>query len=187
MRRFRDYKLGIGTLILTLLSSHTLWGADLPNIERRRQEYFVGFYCHRYSVSEAWVRAIITVESNWLPDAVSEKGAAGLMQLMPGTAMRFGVRNRFDSAANIEGGVKYLAFLLAHFKDDRIRATAAYFTGEARIEGRTVTDFAPEVLAYVKKVYYNLTEETLKKSLERPAVHLQLHWPDPPFATPLTF
>ena len=88
----------------------------MPNIERRRQEYFVAFYCHQYSVSEPWVRAIITVESNWRPDAVSEKGAAGLMQLMPGTARRFGVRNRFDSAANIEAGVKYLAFLLAHFK-----------------------------------------------------------------------
>ena len=126
----------------------------------------MAYYCHQYSVSEPWVRAIITVESNWRPDAVSEKGAAGLMQLMPGTARRFGVRNRFDSAANIEAGVKYLAFLLAHFKGNRIRATAAYFTGEARIEGRTVTNFAPDVLAYVRKVYFHLTEETLRKSHE---------------------
>ena len=96
------------------------------------------------------------------------------MQLMPGTARRFGVCNRFDSAANIEAGVKYLAFLLAYFEGNRIRATAAYFTGEAHIEGRTVTNLAPNVLAYVRKVYFHLTEETLKKTLEVPAVTKQL-------------
>jgi soluble lytic murein transglycosylase-like protein len=170
MRRFRDQKLCVGSLFLALLSSHSLWGADLSNIERRWQEYFVGFYCHRYSVSEPWVRAIITVESNWRSDAVSEKGAVGLMQLMPGTAKRFGIRNRFDSAANIEAGVRYLAFLHAHFQEDRIRATAAYFAGEARIERRTTTDFPANVLVYVRKVYFQLTEETLKKPLKVRAV-----------------
>ncbi len=93
-------------------------------------------------------------------------GPGGLIQTLPGTARRFGVSNRFDSAANIAGGIKYLAFLLKRFQGDRIRATAAYFTGEARIEHRAVTDFAPDLLAYGKKVYFHLTEETLKNSRE---------------------
>lgn len=166
MRRFRDHKLRFGALILTLLSSHTLWGADLPNIERRRQEYFVAFYCYQHSVPEPWVRAIITVESNWRPDAISEKGAAGLMQLMPVTARRFGIRNRFDSSANIEAGVKYLAFLLTRSKGDRILATAAYFAGERRIEWRKKPRLSPDVLTYVRKIYFHFAEETLKESVE---------------------
>ena len=162
MRRFKDQRLCFGALILALLSSHTLWGADLPNTERRRQEYFVAYYCHQYSVSEPWVRAIITVESNWRPDAVSEKGAAGLMQLMPGTARRFDVHNRFDSARNIEGGIRYLRWLSDHFQGDRVLATAAYFTGEERMAGQCIRNFSPEVLAYVRKVYSHMTSELLR-------------------------
>ena len=162
MRLSRNQRLCFGGLILALLTPRTLLGSDLPNLEWRRQEYFVAYYCHEYSVSEPWVRAIITVESNWRTESVSEKGAVGLMQLMPGTARRFGVNNRFDSAANIEGGVKYLSWLFARFQRDRIHATAAYFTGEARIGYRPASQFPSDALAYVKKVYFHLTRETLK-------------------------
>jgi soluble lytic murein transglycosylase-like protein len=61
------------------------------------------------------VRAVIRVESNFDPKAVSPKGAAGLMQLMPETAMRYGVENRFDPAQNVDGGVRYLRDLMAMF------------------------------------------------------------------------
>jgi soluble lytic murein transglycosylase-like protein len=94
------------------------------------------------------VRAIITVESSWQSDAVSEKGAAGLMQLMPETAKHFGIRNRFDSAANIEGGVKCLAWLHGRFNGDRILATAAYFAGETRIAAQNRGALSPDVAAY---------------------------------------
>src|SRR5262249_5223893 len=90
------------------------------NTPRRTLHYFVSYYCHQHSLSETWVRAIITVESNWRPNVVSDKGAAGLMQLMPGTARDLNVNNRFDSAANIEAGVEYLAGLLSRFKGDRL-------------------------------------------------------------------
>jgi soluble lytic murein transglycosylase-like protein len=164
-----DHLLVFRMLVLTLFVPSSLLGADPSTIGRQTLEYFVAYYCHQYSVSEPWVRAIIAVESNWKPDAVSEKGAAGLMQLMPVTARRFGVLNRFESSANIEAGVRYLAELLNSFKGDRIRATAAYFAGGWRIANLKTPHFPPQVDVYVRKVYFNLTEETLKKSPEAPA------------------
>ena len=80
-----------------------------------------------------------------------EKGAAGLMQLMPATAYRFGVGNRFRIQENIRGGVAYLAFLMREFSDLRLVA-AAYYAGERRIAkvGLKCTD--PDVTRYVSAV-----------------------------------
>ncbi len=64
-----------------------------------------------YGLQRELVYAVIEVESGWNPSAISHAGAAGLMQLMPGTAASFGVTNRFDIAENIRGGVAYLAWL----------------------------------------------------------------------------
>jgi len=64
-----------------------------------------------YNVDEELIRAVIQVESGWKSDAVSSKGAQGLMQLMPRTAAMLGVEDAFDPQQNIEGGVKYLAQL----------------------------------------------------------------------------
>jgi soluble lytic murein transglycosylase-like protein len=139
--------------ILFLLARGVTLGTPRQYVGQRAREYFVSYYSRQYAVSEEWVRAIIKVESNWEPLPVSPKGAVGVMQLMPATARRFGVQNRFDSATNIEGGVRYLRWLLDYFQGDRALATAAYFTGEGRIAGRNIRDFSPEVLAYVKKVY----------------------------------
>jgi hypothetical protein len=159
------------SLALTLILLLPCWvlAAGSASTGRRTLDYFVAFYCHQYSVSEAWVRAIITVESSWQPDVVSEKGAAGLRQLMPGTARRFGIRNRFDSAANIEAGVRYLAELLDRFNGERILATAAYFAGEKRIAARNVGILPPDVAPYVRKVYSYLVDETLKGVSSAPA------------------
>jgi soluble lytic murein transglycosylase-like protein len=176
-----NHSLVFRTLALTLFVPSWLLGADSSTIGRQTLEDFVAYYCHQYSVSEPWVRAIIAVESNWKPEVVSEKGAADLMQIMPATARRFGVRNRFDSTTNIEAGVRYLAILLTRFKGDRIRATAAYFAGERRIAARDMGTSSPDVFAFVRKVYFHLTEETLTKSLEapaaRPRVTKTIKWP----------
>src|SRR5580704_14238189 len=83
-------------------------------------------------VSPLLVDSVIQVESNYNPYAVSPKGAQGLMQLMPGTARRFGVTNSFDPQQNIEGGVRYLKFLQETFQDDRL-AVAAYNAGEKAV------------------------------------------------------
>ena len=82
-------------------------------------------YAAVYNVPVELVAAIIDEESRWNPYAVSKKGAAGIMQLMPATAVRFGVRNRFVARENIRGGVAYLAWLKQRFNGDLRLITAA--------------------------------------------------------------
>jgi len=81
-------------------------------------------------IDAALVKSVMLVESNFNPRAVSRKGARGLMQLMPETARRFGVADRFDPLENLRGGVEYLAALLRLFSGDLTLALAAYNAGE---------------------------------------------------------
>lgn len=81
-------------------------------------------------VDPVLVKSVMLVESNFNPRAVSRKGARGLMQLMPETAQRFGVSDRFDARENIRGGVEYLSVLLRLFSGDVALALAAYNAGE---------------------------------------------------------
>ena len=87
----------------------------------------------KYDVDPLLVHSVIAVESGYNPYAVSPKGAQGLMQLMPGTARRFGVSNTFDPVENIDGGVRYLKYLLTLFPHDRKLAVAAYNAGEGAV------------------------------------------------------
>jgi len=104
-----------------------------------------------FEVSPLLVDSVVQVESNYNPFAVSPKGAQGLMQLMPATARRFGVKNTFDARQNIEGGVRYLKFLHDTFQDDRL-AIAAYNAGEKSVtKYGTVPPYA-ETVSYVAKV-----------------------------------
>jgi len=110
------------------------------------------YYADVYRVPRELVEAVIQAESNWEPFAVSRKGAAGLMQLMPKTAARFGVRDRFAIPDNIRGGVAYLAFLILLFRGDLRLVTAAYLTGESPILSRGLEYSSPEVFHYVSRV-----------------------------------
>ncbi len=94
---------------------------------------WVEYYAAVYRVPADLVEAIIDEESDWNPYAVSKKGAVGLMELMPQTATRFGVRNRFRLNENIRGGVAYLACLYNEFDGDLRLVTAAYYVGESPI------------------------------------------------------
>lgn len=107
----------------------------------------------RHGLDPLLVRALIRAESNFDPRAVSPKGAVGLMQLMPQTAQRYGVENRFDPAQNVEGGVRYLRDLIAMFEGDLTLALAAYNAGEGAVlkYGRRVPPYA-ESQQYVVKV-----------------------------------
>ena len=87
----------------------------------------------KYEVDPLLVHSVIQVESNYNPYAVSPKGAQGLMQLMPGTARRFGVSNSFDPREHIEGGVRYLKYLSDLFPQDPRLALAAYNAGEGAV------------------------------------------------------
>ena len=110
------------------------------------------YYATAYRVPVELVQAIIDEESAWNPYAVSKKGAVGLMQLMPGTALRFGVRNRYRLDENIRGGVAYLAWLSRLFGGDLRLVTAAYYLGETPILYRQLDYSSADVHAYVSRV-----------------------------------
>jgi soluble lytic murein transglycosylase-like protein len=104
------------------------------------------------------LHAVIRAESGYNPEAVSPKGAAGLMQLMPATASRMGVRDRFDPQDNIEGGARYLSQLLDMFPSDIKLAVAAYNSGENAVKrhGNQIPPYS-ETQTYVDRVlnYYS--------------------------------
>lgn len=110
------------------------------------------------SLPPALLHAVITAESAYDPEAVSKAGAVGLMQLMPGTAQRYGVRNRRDPIANVRGGTRYLRDLLNMFDNNLILALAAYNAGENAVinHGRKIPPYK-ETQTYVRRVlkYYN--------------------------------
>jgi soluble lytic murein transglycosylase-like protein len=110
------------------------------------------YYAKAYRVPVDLVDAIIDEESGWNPYAVSNKGAVGLMQLMPRTAARFGVRNRFRLDENIRGGVAYLAWLSHEFDGDLRLVTAAYYVGENPILARKLEYSSADVQGYVNRV-----------------------------------
>ena len=113
---------------------------------------WVVYYANAYRVPVELVEAIIDEESAWNPFAVSSKGAAGIMQLMPGTAVRFGVRNRFRLDENIRAGVAYLSWLNQRFSGDLRLVTAAYYVGDYPISMRGLDYSDPAVQEYVKRV-----------------------------------
>jgi soluble lytic murein transglycosylase-like protein len=110
------------------------------------------YYANVYQVPVELVDAVIEVESNWQPYEVSPNGAAGLMQLMPATAVRLGVRNRFQIEENVRAGVEYLAWLIHLFGGDLRLVTAAYYVGERPILARGLDYSSPDVYSYVSRV-----------------------------------
>lgn len=151
MRR-RTVKAISKALVCLVLFSASVCRAAVRAPARRYSERCAAFYAMVYHVPVELVDAIIQVESGWDPYAVSTKGAAGLMQLMPKTALRFGVRDRFDVRDNIRGGVAYLAWLIERFHGDFRLATAAYQVGEAEILSRGLAYSSREVFEYVNRV-----------------------------------
>lgn len=107
-----------------------------------------------YQMNPELIKAIVKIESNYNHRAVSPKGAQGLMQLMPGTAKRFGVKDSFDPEENITGGVKYLQYLFNEFgKQNLDLVLAGYNAGEKAVRkyGNKIPPYA-ETQQYVKKV-----------------------------------
>jgi soluble lytic murein transglycosylase-like protein len=110
------------------------------------------------SISPQLLHAVIAVESGYDAKAVSRKGAQGLMQLMPRTAQRFGVRNALDPMQNVRGGALYLKWLLDYFNGDLKLALAGYNAGENEVVRagyripaiKETRDYVPKVLARLK-------------------------------------
>jgi hypothetical protein len=106
----------------------------------------------RHGLDPALVLAVVGVESAFRPDAVSPKGAQGLMQLMPATAVSLGVANPFDAAANLDGGAKHLQSLVERYHGDLKKALAAYNAGAGAVDRHGGVPPYAETRAYVGKV-----------------------------------
>lgn len=133
-------------------------GKPAPGLAGKvRYEPLVDAVARTYGLESALVHAVIAVESSYNPKAVSKKGAAGLMQLMPGTARRYGVTDAFDPAQNVGGGARYLRDLLDMFDSDVSLALAAFNAGENAVKkhGNRIPPYR-ETLHYVPRVldYY---------------------------------
>jgi soluble lytic murein transglycosylase-like protein len=134
--------------------SHSTARVYLPSEEEiARYSSIVETASRAYGVDKALVHAVISAESGYNPHAVSRAGARGLMQLMPETARRYGVRNSLDPADNIYGGVKYLRDLITMFNGNLKLVLAAYNAGENAVirAGLRIPPY-PETLGYVPKV-----------------------------------
>lgn len=119
----------------------------------------------KYGLPEILIHAVILTESHYDPTIESVKGAKGLMQLMPATAERFGVVNRSDPTQNINGGARYLQFLLNRFRGDQDLALAAYNAGEGTVDKYGGIPPFEETQSYIKKVNHIIEQELLTANL----------------------
>lgn len=119
-------------------------------------EHAVVRYSRQYRIPSALLLAVIKAESDFNPIVISKAGAVGLMQLIPETAIRHGVRNLYDTDDNIAGGARHLRYLLDRFNGNLRLALAAYNAGERKVERYRRIPPYKETRAYVKKVmqYY---------------------------------
>ena len=112
----------------------------------------------KYNVDNELIRAMIQVESGWNTDAVSNKGAQGLMQLMPRTAAMLGVTDPFAAEQNIAGGVRYISDLTDKYRGDIEKALAAYNAGPARVDSGNIPEVSRRYVKNIMSIYRRLRE-----------------------------
>ncbi|MGA8142832.1 MAG: lytic transglycosylase domain-containing protein [Candidatus Acidiferrales bacterium] len=141
------------------ISSHpaNATGALIPSAQSvatppDRLDRIVRDAAERHNMDPALVKAVISTESGWNPQAVSRKGAVGLMQLIPETAQRFGVGNPYDPAQNVEAGTTYLKALLDRYNGDLNKSLAAYNAGEHAVDRSGGVPAFRETWQYVQRV-----------------------------------
>jgi len=131
---------------------------------QKKYDRLIKTLARTYRLPHTLLHAVITTESAYDPNAVSRAGAVGLMQLMPATAQRYGVKDRRDPEDNIQGGTRYLRDLLQMFNNDLVLALAAYNAGESAVKryGYKVPPYK-ETRNYVDKAikYYRRYRETM--------------------------
>jgi len=118
----------------------------------------------RHQIDPDFIRSVIRAESGFHQNAVSRKGALGLMQLMPGTASQLGVANPFDASANVEGGTKYLRDLLVKYNFDVNKALAAYNAGPKRVDQYHGVPPYFETQAYISRIIRDFNRQKIAKN-----------------------
>jgi soluble lytic murein transglycosylase-like protein len=140
------------TIYLPAESSFTGPGRPAMSIGRDGAEKLVREAAERHHMDPALVRAVIETESGWNAAAKSRKGAVGLMQLIPTTAVRFGVYDAFSPQQNVDAGVRYLKTLLERYNGNLDLALAAYNAGEGAVDRAHGVPAFRETREYVQKV-----------------------------------
>jgi len=125
---------------------------SLSVIDSKNFDYLISELAKKHGVDFALIKAMIRAESGFNPNAISKKGAKGLMQLMPQTAVRMNVSNVFNPKENIEGGVRYFKYLLSLFNNDLRLSLAAYNAGENIVSQLGTIPPYRETVDYVRKV-----------------------------------
>lgn len=155
--------------------------SSAPAITRQsRSDIYLPFIqesATRHNVDVELIKAVISVESNYKPDAVSPKNCKGLMQLHPDTAKRYGVRDIFDPSQNIEGGVRYLRFLMDYFNNDMTRVLAAYNAGENAVVRHNGIPPYKETQDYVRRIgqLYDLSSKGAQSERAMARTNRRIH------------
>lgn len=129
--------------------------ADIPLSGDCDLDWIIFRAGEKAGVDPRFIHAVIEQESKYDPKAVSHAGAQGLMQMMPGTAQRFGLKDPFDATANVEAGTKYLKWLLTRFDGDVSLALAGYNAGEGSVDKYKGVPPYGETQNYVKTIVSN--------------------------------
>ena len=140
-------------------------------LQLEKYDHLIFKASEKYNVNYNLIKAVIKAESNFNPQAVSRAGARGLMQLMPKTAYAYQVQDSFEPESNIEGGVRYLRYLLNLFQGDLYLALAGYNAGEnAVIKNKGIPPY-PETRTYVQRVLRFYQEYGKETKTSIPATH----------------
>jgi hypothetical protein len=150
MREFYQNRVFVFFVIL-MLSCVTVFGESATSTPVK-YNHIIEKAAQKYDLPAKLIHSIIKAESNYNPYAVSSKGAAGLMQLMPETAKQYNVKDRFDPIENIEGGTKYLKDLVKIYDQNLELILAAYNAGQEAIKKYKGIPPYPETIDYIEKV-----------------------------------
>ena len=120
--------------------------------DERRYDHLIRMLCREHQMDFSLVKAVIKAESAFNPQAISKKGARGLIQLMPDTARALSVDDPLDPYDNLQGGVRYLRQMLNIFNGDVTLAVAAYNAGPGAVQSANAVPPYPETRTYVQRV-----------------------------------
>jgi soluble lytic murein transglycosylase-like protein len=141
-----------------------LHSQKLELLTREAMNQVVSGAGERHQLDPDFINSVIRAESGFHQNAVSKKGALGLMQLMPGTASQLGVSNPFDPSSNVEGGTKYLRDLLEKYNFDVFKALAAYNAGPKRVDQYHGIPPYFETQAYIARIIRDFNRQKLAEN-----------------------